>query len=201
MKKRIMSILTSLSIVFTLAAIPFNASADSVSILPIGTNYVIPSAVIGVDSTSRLNVRSGPGTGYSSIDKLPYNSHFAAFVNSTSTYNTTNGGSSWTYIKYTKSGQQYSGWISKEYVNFKPYTGSWYCGVVTNVTADSTLNVRESASTSSTIVGKLAPAAIVNVIGKTTDGWYKIRYDCNKTGYVSGSFLSPVTQMNISSPY
>ncbi len=162
-----------------------------------GNHYVIPCEVTDVDSTSHFNLRSGPGTGYSFIDSLDYNWSFSAFVNSTSTYNTTNGGSSWTYIKYTKSGKSYNGWVSKSYVNFTP-SGYLHCEEVKGIDSGSTLNVRSSNSTSSSIVGKLSPSAMVNIVGRaatSTEMWYRIRYDGTSYGYVSGTYLGVITQI------
>lgn len=50
------------------------------------------------------------------------------------------------------------------------------------------LNVRQSSSTSSAIIGKLYNGTKVNIVDSTT-GWYKISYN-GTTGWVSGSYVT-----------
>ena len=55
------------------------------------------------------------------------------------------------------------------------------------VTANS-LNVRSGASTSYSVVGKLTKGETVEILS-SNDGWYKVQYDDNKTGWSSGKYI------------
>ena len=56
------------------------------------------------------------------------------------------------------------------------------------VTANS-LNVRSGASTSYSVVGKLTKGETVEILS-SNDGWYKVQYDDNKTGWSSGKYIT-----------
>lgn len=63
------------------------------------------------------------------------------------------------------------------------------------VTESSPLNMRKEASASSSIVTSIPKNSEITVIGKETNGFYKVEYN-NKTGYASSlwiSFTKPVT--------
>ena len=64
-----------------------------------------------------------------------------------------------------------------------------------DVQPDSTLNLRKSASTSSTIMAYLKPGTHLTNLGYTTDAnnqlWYRVSYN-NITGYVFGTYVVPV---------
>ena len=65
------------------------------------------------------------------------------------------------------------------------------------VNVKTNLRVRESASTSSKIVGNLKPNTIVNIQGQN-GSWYKIEYN-GMTGYAHGDFLQEISNENNSS--
>lgn len=52
------------------------------------------------------------------------------------------------------------------------------------------LNIRKSASTSSSIVGTLSNNTKVTILEKT-NGWYKISYN-GTVGYVSASYIAEI---------
>ena len=56
------------------------------------------------------------------------------------------------------------------------------------VNVNSYLNVRQSSSTSSAIIGKLSNATEITITGSTT-GWYKISYN-GGTGWVSSNYVT-----------
>lgn len=57
------------------------------------------------------------------------------------------------------------------------------------VYATSSVNVRSSYSTSSSVIGSLNKGDSVTRIGKGSNGWSKVKYN-NKTAYISSSYLS-----------
>ena len=64
--------------------------------------------------------------------------------------------------------------------------------IIITKTSNNQLNVREDATTSSKDIGDVYTGTIYKILGskKNTDGttWYKIEYQKNKFGYVSGSY-------------
>ncbi len=98
----------------------------------------------------------------------------------------------WYQIKYA--GNK-TGWVSGDYISqgtsssesSNTSTSTPASGTAT-VTASS-LNVRSGASTSNSVVGKLARGTKVEILA-SSNGWYQIKYAGNKTGWVSGSYIS-----------
>lgn len=115
-------------------------------------------------TASTLNMRSGPGTGYSVVRKLARNTAFVVLDSS----------GNWYKIK-TLSG--YTGWVSKTYAK-KTATAK--------VTASS-LNVRKGPGTSSAILGSLKRNTKVTV--KYTSGNWAYITSGKLTGYVSMNYL------------
>ena len=95
--------------------------------------------------------------------------------------------SGWYKIKY---GNSY-GYVSSSYISMTQSSGN--NSAVANQTAyiktnGSSLNVRKSASTSSTILGSLSNGSQINIV-ETLSGWYKIKYGSGY-GYVSSSYVT-----------
>ena len=95
--------------------------------------------------------------------------------------------SGWYKIKY---GNNY-GYVSSSYISMTQSSGN--NSAVANQTAyiktnGSSLNVRKSASTSSTILGSLSNGSQINIV-ETLSGWYKIKYGSGY-GYVSSSYVT-----------
>lgn len=70
-------------------------------------------------------------------------------------------------------------------------------GYVNISTSSSSLNVRRSGNTSSSVIGSLKKGASVNIVGKFGD-WYKIQYN-SSYGYVSSKYIS-VKSASVSTP-
>lgn len=62
----------------------------------------------------------------------------------------------------------------------------------------SALNVRKSATTRSKRIGLVYKGNHLSVLGKTSNGWYKINYK-GKTGYVSGKYVKAVKSTSTTS--
>ena len=93
----------------------------------------------------------------------------------------------WTEIEYEGG----SGFIKSEYVSIieeaqEPETGSG--DVIGTVTANTTVNIRKSASQTSEKVGVVYEGEKLELLEKRSDGWSKIRYD-GKTAYVKSEFV------------
>ena len=116
-------------------------------------------------TSSSLNLRTGPGTGYGSKGTLSAGTAFRV----------TQSSGNWFKIR-TFSGV--TGWISQNYAA---------SGATGRVTASS-LNMRSQASASSSLVKTLGYGAKVQV-SSISGNWAKVTSG-NKTGYVSLTYLS-----------
>lgn len=123
------------------------------------TNNVIETAVNqeGLVNATSLNVRSGPGTNYSMLGKLPNNSKvsIAAKCN--------NG---WLKIKYNNG----YGYVSGDYIDsIKNVSNEFKVRIVCN-----RLNVREGASTKYKVVTQVHKGEAYTII-ETKDNWGKLK--------------------------
>lgn len=85
--------------------------------------------------------------------------------------------------------------IGGQAVDVLPVSTTVVAQAATNKTGTvtaSVLNVRESASTSSKILGKLNNGTKVTIVNTSTKGWYKIKYGSGY-GYVSSNYVSLTT--------
>jgi len=146
---------------------------------------VVKDKYVNVSSGS-LNMRNGSSTNASVIVKL-------AKGTPVKVYSEANG---WAKIEaYGK-----TGYVSSEFLSDTPPSSSntppaqspvpQLTTKYVNVNSGSSLNVRASASTSSSVLGKLGSQSEVQVISET-NGWAKIQFN-GKEGYVSSSFLTTV---------
>ena len=140
-------------------------------------------------SSSKLNMRSGPGTSYDVLTKLP----------SGSTAEILGISKGWVKVKY----KTYTGYISAEYITVVATgnsgetndSGTSSGGGTTTpttsglkVTSSGNLRMRSGPGTSYSIVTNLKPGTIVKNLG-ASDSWYKVQYG-NYTGYVSGDYVT-----------
>ncbi len=93
----------------------------------------------------------------------------------------------WTEIEYEGG----SGFIKSEYVSIieeaqEPETGSG--DVIGTVTANTTVNIRSTASQNGEKLGVVYEGEKLDLLEKRSDGWTKIRYD-GKTAYVKSEFV------------
>ncbi|MBP3041426.1 SH3 domain-containing protein [Bacillaceae bacterium Marseille-Q3522] len=140
---------------------------------------------VNVNPGSHLNIRSSASTSGTIVGRLPRNSEVAVIEEA-------NG-----WAKITADGKE--GYVSSQYLatskagtsaseaEEKPAATSAVKKYV-NVDPGSHLNIRSSASTSGTIVGRLPRNSEVSVI-EEANGWAKITAD-GKEGYVSNQYLA-----------
>ena len=165
--KRTCSLILSLLLIFSLfSSITMTAEASS-------TVYGVGKVTTA--STS-LNVRKSASTSSSVVTTLKRNSLITLI---------SKNGNFW-YVRYGTSGY---GYCSADYITVTS------TDVKTVKTTSGNLNVRSSASTSGTILTRLPSGTKVPVIS-TSNGWSKILYNGNKTGYVSSSYLVTSTSNN-----
>jgi uncharacterized protein YgiM (DUF1202 family) len=168
MKKRIISIIAGFCLLMSVFAMTASASTEK--------NY---GAAVTTNQSLTLNVRSGAGTNYGVIDSLPPKSYVSKISASSSGF---------TRIEYTSGGYSKKGWVSNEYLKALPTL--WVADVV-NVSSNSVLNVRKTASTSSAVIATLRPGARVVVdLLITTQGWCRVYCNSTLVGYVSTTYIS-----------
>lgn len=112
--KKFTSVLISVCLMVVIFASPASACADGPD------NY----RVVGVDSDDVLNVRSGPGRGYSIINSLPYNAQTVAnkdqvpvhLCDGNANLNTFEKQNRWTKIVWEGDGRYVSGWVKSRFL-------------------------------------------------------------------------------------
>ena len=170
--KRTCSLILTLILTFSLFS-NFNLTAEA-------SSTVYGAGKVTTASTS-LNVRKSASTSSSVITTLKRNSQVTLINKS---------GNFW-YVRYSTSGY---GYCSADYITVTSKD------VKTVKTTSGNLNVRSSASTSGTILATLKSGTKVPVIS-TSNGWSKILYNGNKTGYVSSDYLTTPTTNNTTTSY
>ena len=132
-----------------------------------------------VTATANVNVRTGPGTGYSKLGVLAQGMTVEKYGTS----------GTWTIINFN--GQK--GYVSSTYLKAAGSStgGSSSGGSTTDtgyVAATANVNVRSGPGTGYSIIGSLYKGTIVPRLG-TSGSWTKISYN-GGTGYVSSQYLT-----------
>lgn len=138
-------------------------------------------------TSDTLNVRSGPGTGYSIIDTISYGTNGLIIDGPVSA-----DGYVWYEIEYV--GGTYAGWVASEYLGLVTIDGI-YIGATVYVASDS-LNVRSGPGTGYTIESTLS----YGTEGYVIDGpvyangytWWQIEYLGGYVGWAAGEYLGLV---------
>ena len=131
-----------------------------------------------VSDTSRLNIRSGPGTGYSIIGSVSrgqwveVDSVSGGWVQGRSLQDGISGYMSGSFLKMATSGG--------------PVIGS--TAVVSNPNPSAFLNLRQSPSYTAPVLGIFYNGATCVILGET-DGWYYVDIS-GMQGYFRGEYLS-----------
>ena len=170
--KRTCSLILSIILIFTLFS-NLNITAKASSTL-----YGVGK--VSTSSTS-LNVRKSATTSSAVVATLKRNSLVTLVSKS---------GNFW-YVRY---GASSYGYCSADYITVTSKE------VKAVKTTSGSLNVRNSAGTSSTILTTLKSGTKVPVIS-TTNGWSKILYNGTKTGYVSSAYLTAVSTNDTTTAY
>lgn len=146
------------------------------------------SKVYGVGETAQvtadlLNVRSGAGTGYSSIGSLSRGKTFTVTGSAKDKY-----GVKWYKLKYNSR----TGYVSSKYVNIKQFTVTTVSNLKGTVKASDCLNVRKGPGTGYSKLGSMNKGKTFTITGKTkaSDGgiWYRLTYN-GMNGYVLSTYV------------
>ena len=158
-------------------------SGDYIKVSSGSTSQPSTSTTKATVTATSLNVRSGAGTSYSVITKLPKGTVVDVLESAS------NG---WKKIK-TSGGT--TGWASGDYLT----TGSAGNSSTDNSTSQTSykatvntdsLNMRKGAGTSYSVITKLSNGTVVDVLESASNGWKKIKTSNGTIGWVSGSYLA-----------
>ena len=154
-----------------------------------GGTYSVSISYLKITGGS-VNVRSGPGTGYSIKAALSK----GTIVQCTGKASKDTGGNTWYQIKRNGT----TGWVSAGYAKKSSAPGSSYSGPEENmsgksvvITGDS-VNVRSKPNLSGSNMGIITKGTKLSFKGKKSVdsrgvAWYKVSYN-GKTGWVSSKF-------------
>ena len=126
----------------------------------------------GATTTTSVNFRTGPGTGYGIISTLP--SGAKVVVSSES-------GGGWSKVVYNGT----TGYISSDYLNVSgALSGSFGTGTINA----SSVRMRSEPSTGASVLGTYSAGTTMTVTG-VNGSWYKVSYN-GVTGYVRSDYVS-----------
>ena len=146
------------------------------------------AATTGTVTASSLNVRKKPSTSSKKIGAIAKGTKVTI-----SSETKDSSGILWYKIKVTISGEPVTGYVSASYIN--KTTTSTFLRRTGKVNATS-LNIRKTTSTSSTILAKVKKSTLVNVLDKKKvngEEWYKVSLKVNGktiTGYVTKKYIT-----------
>ena len=176
------------------------ASADGKSVtIKVNVTNTEYNYGVAANFKRRVNVRAS-ASGLSKLVGYAYLGDTFKILGKTGSwyyiqYNNTTKGYLWTaYLKATKTTAAYVSANGTTTATPAPGTtpAPTTTGTPTKVTIANCLyaiNVRASASTTSTRIGKASLGATYTYLGKEGD-WYKIQYNTTKVGYVYGTFVT-----------
>lgn len=139
----------------------------------------------GIVNASALNLRSGAGTGYSSI----------ALLNNKTALDILSQSGSWYKVRCTVNGVQKTGYVHSDYVTKTATNNSTTQTSGTGVVNADALNVRSGAGTSHSVLFVIRKNAKVEIISQVGN-WYNIKCTYNgatKTGYVAAEYITRTT--------
>ena len=140
-------------------------------------------------TTENLNLRWGASTSNGIIKTIPKNTTVRLISSSNGWSKIYSGGDiGFVYSQYLSTSTTSSNTSNNNSTNTTTTESLNKLGQVTGVSSNDTLNIRKEASANSTIVGKMSNNTQIQVVGKTSTGWYKINYN-GVEGYVNGNYI------------
>lgn len=126
----------------------------------------------GATTTTAVNFRTGPSTGYSIISTLPAGAKVVVSSES---------GNGWSKVVYNGT----TGYISSDYLSFSnELSGSFGTGTINA----SYVRMRSGPGTNSSILGTYSSGTAMEVTG-VNGNWYQVSYN-GTTGYVRSDYMS-----------
>ncbi|MEF9990806.1 MAG: SH3 domain-containing protein [Romboutsia sp.] len=140
----------------------------------------------GIINTSALNIRSGPSTDYSRVDKA-YKGETVEILEQS------NG---WNKVKLNNGTV---GWGSGQYIDFKTQSNTPQIsiqGKSGKVTASPRVNIRSGAGTNYSVVAKSNYGEVIEILEKTSNGWYKVKLSNGLVGFGSNQYIVETVSSN-----
>ena len=140
----------------------------------------------GIVKANSLNIRNGAGTSYSVITKTSNGTVIDLLEKSS------NG---WYKLKLPNGS---IGWASSDYIS--EYTSTDTQQPTTSIQGKkakvntSSLNIRSGAGTNYSVVTKATNETVVDLLEKSSNGWYKLKLPNGTVGWASESYLVETTQ-------
>lgn len=155
----------------------FNVNNSSSTIISYADTIKTTNYSATGKTTANLSVRKGPNTTYSKVGTLVKGAKITIVAK------TSNG---WYKIKYNSG----YGYVSGSYIII---TTSKPSESVYSATGKTTVNlsVRKGPDTTYSKTGSLKQGVKVTIVAKTSNGWYKIKYNSGY-GYVSSKYVTIV---------
>ena len=155
-------------------AAPASGDAYTVIVCAASDDVQVLATTAYVQATANVNVRSGPGTGYSKLGELAKGQ----------TVEKLGVSGNWTKISYNGKTAYVSTQYLKDVLPAETASASY-------VQATANVNVRSGPGTSYSKLGQLTKGQTVQKLG-TSGSWTKISYN-GKTAYVSSQYLKAVS--------
>lgn len=156
-----------------------------ISAVAMSINAIEASAMEkGTITTSALNIRSGPSTSDSIIDKA-YKEQIIEILESS------NG---WYKVKLPNGK---IGWASGQYISKGSSNSSTNVSVQGKkgkISASPRLNIRSGSGTNYSVVGKANNGEIVELLERSSNGWFKIKMSNGIVGWGSSSYIVETNQ-------
>ena len=155
-------------------------------VVSLNSSDTAPKTMIasGIITADVLNVRSGPGTGYSVVTSVSYGKRVNILANASDS-----AGTIWNYIAYSSGTAVYSGYVSSDWVNKDQPSVAIGRGMINT----DILNVRSGAGTGYTALTYVTQDMAVDILENITSSagqiWNFITYMTGGTRY-SGCVLS-----------
>ena len=148
-------------------------------IRPAGDNEIVTI----VNCKVSVNVRSGAGTSYSPVGTAPKAAEYKLLAR------VSVGSVTWYKVQYTSSKE---GYIHQDYIKTGTGTPSTPTSgnTITIVNCNTSVNVREGASSSTKLLGTAEKGKVYEYLGRTVDGkWYQIQYTATQKGFVYSQYV------------
>ncbi len=144
-------------------------------------------ATIQTPNNTGLNLRTGPGTQYTSLKQFKGGSYVMVLQKGTDWWKVAVDG----YVGFMSVSFLREGIIKPDFSSgsSSTTTGKGY-GIVTNPQSNQVLNLRESASTTSRVISQHGNGTRVTILGQGLE-WCKVRVDrTGKVGYMMTQYLT-----------
>ena len=152
--------------------------------IPLETKHVLAASTEGIVKATTLNVREAASTSSKKIGSIKKGQRVTIIKQQ----------SGWLQIKYGSK----NGWVSKQYISTVDSTTAATVAATTCYVTASSLNIRQSATTSSKVVASVRKGDPVTYYSKSNN-WAKVKTISGGTGWASMAYLSniePVVMKN-----